>query len=382
MTDTLPAAASAPVGPAASTSAPADSTAAQPAAATRDDPRATRFLRACRRQPVDATPVWFMRQAGRALPEYRAIRERASLVEITRDPSLCAEVTLQPVRRLGVDAAILFADITTPFAGLGVDFDIMEGRGPVIANPIRRAADVASLREFEPEEAVGPLLEAIRLVRAEAPVPLIGFAGAPFTLACYLVEGGPSRDFARTKLLMHGEPRIWAALMDRLTATTVDYLAAQVAAGAQAVQVFDSWVGALSPADYARSVAPWMTRLFESLRPLAVPTIHFGLVSAGLLRQQAAAGGDVIGLDWRIDLAEGWDVVGPDRGVQGNLDPVLLLGPWEAIARDAGAILESAAGRPGHIFNLGHGVLPGTNPDALARLVDLVHDQEHGRIRA
>jgi uroporphyrinogen decarboxylase len=375
MTGTLP--------PAASTSAaPTESTPAGPAATASNGPSASRFLRACRRQPVDATPVWFMRQAGRALPEYRAIRKRASLTEITRDASLCAEVTLQPVHRLGVDAAILFADITTPFAGLGVDFDIVDGRGPVIANPIRRTADVASLRELEPEEAVGPLLEAIRLVRAESPVPLIGFAGAPFTLACYLVEGGSSRDFVRTKSLMHGEPGAWAALMDRLTATTIDYLAAQVTAGAQAVQVFDSWVGALSPADYARSVAPWMARLFEGLRPLAVPTIHFGLVSAGLLRLQAAAGGDVIGLDWRIDLAEGWDVVGPDRGVQGNLDPAVLLGPWEAVAREAGAILESAARRPGHIFNLGHGVLPGTNPDALARLVDLVHDQDHGRTRA
>jgi uroporphyrinogen decarboxylase len=344
-------------------------------AATDSDPRATRFLRACRREPVDVTPVWFMRQAGRALPEYRAIRERATLVEITRDAALCAEVTLQPVRRLGVDAAILFADITTPFTGLGVDFDIVEGRGPVVASPVRTAADVASLRTFEPEEAVGALLDAIRLVRDASPVPLIGFAGAPFTLACYLVEGGPSRDFARTKTLMHADPGTWAALMDRLADTTVAYLHAQVAAGAQAVQVFDSWVGSLSPADYRRSVAPWMARIFEGLRPLHVPTIHFGVVSGGLLRQQAAAGGDVIGLDWRIELAEGWEQVGRDRGVQGNLDPTLLLGPFEAVARDAEAILDAAGGRPGHVFNLGHGVLPGTDPDALARLVDLVHSR-------
>jgi len=333
-----------------------------------------RFLRACRREQVDTTPVWFMRQAGRALPEYRAIRERATLVEITRDAALCAEVTMQPVCRLGVDAAILFADITTPFTGLGVDFDIVEGRGPVVAEPVRTAADVARLRPFDSDASVGPLLEAIRLVRAESPVPLIGFAGAPFTLACYLVEGGPSKSFARTKTLMHAEPGAWAALMDRLAETTVAYLAAQVAAGAQAVQVFDSWVGALSPADYRRSVAPWMARIFAGLALLDVPTIHFGVVSAGLLRQQAAAGGDVIGLDWRIDLAEGWDVVGPDHGVQGNLDPTLLLGPWSAVAADARAILEAAGGRPGHVFNLGHGVLPGTDPDALARLVDLVHD--------
>lgn len=334
-----------------------------------------RFLRACRREPVDATPVWFMRQAGRALPEYRAIREQATLIEITRDAALCAEVTLQPVRRLGVDAAILFADITTPFTGLGADFDIVEGRGPVVADPIRSPADVARLRPFDPEASVGPLLEAIRLIRAASPVPLIGFAGAPFTLACYLVEGGPSKSFVRTKTLMHAEPAAWAALMDRLAETTVAYLAAQVAAGAQAVQVFDSWVGTLSPADYRRSVAPWMARIFAGLAPLGVPTIHFGVVSAGLLRQQAAAGGEVIGLDWRIDLAEGWEVVGPEHGVQGNLDPTLLLGPWDAVATDARAILEAAGGRPGHVFNLGHGVLPGTDPDTLARLVDLVHER-------
>ena len=343
------------------------------------DARASRFLRACRREPVDATPAWFMRQAGRALPEYRKIRERASLVEITRDAPLCAEVTLQPVHRLGVDAAILFADITTPFSGLGIDFDIVEGRGPVVATPVRTAADVARLRPFEPQEAVAPLLAAIRLVRAESPVPLIGFAGAPFTLACYLVEGGPSRSFVRTKTLMHAEPAAWASLMDRLAEMTLAYLGAQVAAGVQAVQVFDSWVGALGPADYRRSVAPWMRRIFDGLRPLGVPTIHFGVVSGGLLRQQAAAGGDVIGLDWRIDLGEGWDLVGPEHGVQGNLDPALLLGPFPAVERDARAILDAAGGRPGHVFNLGHGVLPATDPDALARLVDLVHAHVPGR---
>jgi uroporphyrinogen decarboxylase len=345
---------------------------AAPGATAAADPRATRYLRACRRQPVDVTPAWFMRQAGRALPEYRAIRERASLVEITRDAPLCAEVTLQPVRRLGVDAAILFADITTPLAGLGVDFEIVEGRGPVVAAPIRSAADVARLRPFEPAAAVGPLLDAIALIRAASPVPLIGFAGAPFTLACYLVEGGPSRDFLRTKTFMHAEPDAWAALMDALAEMTIRYLGAQVAAGAQAVQVFDSWVGGLSPADYAASVAPWMARIFAALRPLGVPTTHFGVGTAGLLRLQAAAGGDVIGLDWRIDLSEGWSLVG-ERAVQGNLDPALLLGPFEAVADAARGILDTAGGRPGHVFNLGHGVLPGTDPDALARLVDLVH---------
>jgi uroporphyrinogen decarboxylase len=336
-----------------------------------DDSNA-RFLRACRREPVDATPVWFMRQAGRALPEYRVVRERATLMEITRDAALCAEVTLQPVRRLGVDAAILFADITTPLPGLGVELEIREGVGPVIERPVRTADDVAHLRAFDAEASVGPLLEAIRLVRAESPVPLIGFAGAPFTLACYLVEGGPSREFVRTKTLLHAEPVAWATLMDRLTEMTIAYLRAQVAAGVQAVQLFDSWVGGLSPLDYERAVLPTMRRLFAGIADLGVPVIHFGVGTAGILPLQAAAGGDVIGLDWRIALADGWRRVG-DRGVQGNLDPTLLLGPWKATAEAARWVLGQAAGRRGHVFNLGHGVLPGTDPDHLARLVDLVH---------
>ena len=343
-------------------------------------PAADRYLRAARRQPVDVTPVWFMRQAGRSLPEYRAVREHATLVEITRDPALCAEVTLQPVRRLGVDAAILFADITTPFAGLGVPFDIVEGRGPVIETPVRTLDDIARLRPFEPERDVAPLLDAIRLVRAASPVPLIGFAGAPFTLACYLVEGGPAREFVRTRTLMHAEPATWAALMDILTDTTVRYLGAQVRAGAQAVQVFDSWVGGLSPLDYERSVAPWMARLFAGLGDLGVPMTHFGTGTAGILRLQAAAGGDVIGLDHRISLADGWALVG-DRAVQGNLDPVLLLGPFDAVVDAATWILDQAAGRPGHVFNLGHGVLPPTDPDHLRRLVDLVHEHPGGTNR-
>ncbi|MEW5990624.1 MAG: uroporphyrinogen decarboxylase [Chloroflexota bacterium] len=359
-------------------------TAGAVAAATPDElpvavaePRTDRYLRAALRLPVDVTPVWFMRQAGRSLPEFRAIRERASLVEITRDPALCAEVTLQPVRRLGVDAAILFADITTPLAGLGVSFEIAPGVGPVIERPIASADDVERLRPFDPVEAVGPLLEAIRLVRAESPVPLIGFAGAPFTLACYLVDGGPSREFPRTRLLMHAEPATWDALMSRLVDATIAYLTAQVESGAQAVQVFDSWVGGLSPLDYRRSVAPWMTRLFEGIAGLGVPSTHFGVDTAGLLRLQAQAGGDVIGLDWRIALDEGWAVVG-DRAVQGNLDPALLLGPWVDVAGAARWILDLAAGRPGHVFNLGHGVIPETDPDVLRRLVDLVHAYRPG----
>ena len=348
---------------------------ASPAPAPRPD---ARFLRAVRGASVDATPVWFMRQAGRALPEYRRIRERATLLEITRDPALCAEVTLQPVRRLGVDAAILFADITTPFAGLGVAFDIKEGVGPVIEHPVRTAEDVAALRPFEPEAAVAPLLEAIRLIRAESPVPLIGFAGAPFTLACYLVEGGPSRDFQRTKRLMHAQPETWARLLDILVDATIGYLRAQVEAGAEAVQGFDSWVGGLSPLDYERRLWPAMRRLFDGIRELGVPSIHFGVGTAGILELQASAGGDVIGLDWRISLSEGRRKVG-DRAVQGNLDPVLLLGPWDSVEESARWILAQNDRQPGHVFNLGHGVLPGTDPDHLKRLVDLVHSSGASR---
>ena len=337
-----------------------------------------RFLRACRRESVDATPVWFMRQAGRSLAEYRAIRARATLVEITRDAALCAEVTLQPVRRLGVDAAILFADITTPLTGIGIEVEIVDGVGPVIDRPIRSLEDVDRLRPFEPDAAVGPLLEAIRMVSRESTVPLIGFAGAPFTLASYLVEGRSSRDAIRLKSMMHAEPATFDRLLASLVDMTIGYLRAQVAAGAQAVQLFDSWIGTLSPFDYARSVAPHMRRLFADLKGLGVPTIHFGTDSAGLLRAMADAGGDVIGLDWRIGLANGWALV-PDRAVQGNLDPALLLGPFEAAAEQARWILDQAAGRPGHIFNLGHGVLPATDPDDLRRLVDLVHETSAGR---
>ena len=331
-----------------------------------------RFLRACRLEPVDRTPVWFMRQAGRSLPEYRAVRERASLVEITRDPALCAEVTLQPVRRLGVDAAIIFADITTPLAGLGVEYRLEDGVGPVVGRPIRSAADVAALRRLEPRADVPGLLEAIRLVRNASPVPLVGFAGAPFTLACYLVEGRPSRDFVRVKRLLHADPALFAALMERLVDMTAVYLTAQVAAGAQALQVFDSWVGGLSPFDYRAAVQPHMLRLFERLEGLGVPTIHFGTATAGMLGDLAAAGGDVIGVDWRMALADAWAQV-PGRGIQGNLDPALLLGPFNGVAEQARWILDQAAGRPGHVFNLGHGVLPETDPDDLRRLVDYVH---------
>lgn len=340
-----------------------------------------RFLRACRRQPTDRTPVWFMRQAGRYQPEYRALRERYSLLDLCRTPDLCAQVTLLPVEQLGVDAAILFADITLPLLGLGVPFDIVEGTGPVIERPVRGQADLARLRPLEPERDVPFVLEAIRLIRRASPVPLIGFAGAPFTLASYLVEGGGSRDLLRTKGMIHQAPGLWAALMARLADATIAYLAAQVEAGCQAVQVFDSWVGALAPRDYEAAVLPHMQRLFEALRPLGVPVIHFGTGTAGLLALMARAGGDVIGVDWRIRLGQAWAQIG-DAAIQGNLDPAALLAPFEVAAEGAREILGEAGGRPGHIFNLGHGVLPETPPDHLRRLVDLVHEQSEVRAAA
>jgi uroporphyrinogen decarboxylase len=331
-----------------------------------------RFLRACRREPVDRTPVWFMRQAGRSQPEYRALRERHTLLEMVRTPDLCAQITLLPVEQLGVDAAILFSDITLPLAGLGVTFDIIEGQGPVIERPLRTAGDVEHLRPFDAERDVPFLLEAIRLIRREARVPLIGFAGAPFTLASYLVEGHGSRDLSLTKRMLMAEPVLWSRLMTALTDTTLTYLAAQVRAGAHAVQVFDSWIGALAPRDYEVAILPHMRRLFEGLRPLGVPVIHFGTGTAGLLPLMARAGGDVVGVDWRIRLGDAWGRIGA-AGIQGNLDPAAMLAPFEVIAETARDILNDAGGRPGHIFNLGHGVLPQTPQDSLRRLVELVH---------
>lgn len=332
-----------------------------------------RFLRACRREPVDRTPVWFMRQAGRSQPEYRALRERYSLLDLCRTPELCAQITLLPVTQLGVDAAILFADITLPLLGLGVTFDLVEGIGPVIDRPVRTEADVDALRGVEPKRDVPFVLEAIRLIRREAGVPLIGFAGAPFTLASYLIEGRGSRDLLITKQMLLETPALWARLMERLTDATLAYLAAQVDAGAQAVQVFDSWIGALAPRDYETAILPHMRRLFDGLRSLGVPVIHFGTGTAGLLRVMARAGGDVIGVDWRIRIGEAWAQIG-EAGIQGNLDPAALLAPFDVAAGAARDILRQAGGRPGHIFNLGHGVLPQTPQDHLKRLVELVHE--------
>jgi uroporphyrinogen decarboxylase len=333
------------------------------------------FLRACRREPVGRTPVWFMRQAGRSLPEYRALRGERSILDICRAPELAAEVALQPVRRLGVDACVLFADIVLPLLGVGIALELRDNVGPVIEAPIRHAAGVARLRPLVPEAGVPFVLETIRILRRELKVPLIGFSGMPFTLASYLVEGQPSREFLKTKRMMHVEPALWHDLMARLTEIVIAYLRAQVAAGAQAVQLFDSWAGALSPADYARHVQPHSARVARGVTDLGVPVIHFGVHTAGLLECMAEAGGDLIGLDWRVPLDVAWERLGgPARvGVQGNLDPAVLLGPWEVVAAQAARVLAEAGGRPGHVFNLGHGVLPETPVDNLVRLVDFTH---------
>lgn len=336
-----------------------------------------RFLQACRREPVDRTPIWFMRQAGRSQPEYLALRERYAFLDICRQSDLVAEITLRPVEQLGVDAAILFADIMLPLRGIGVAFELDEGRGPHIASPLRTTGDVAALRTFELDEVMNGVLTAIPLVRRACPVPLIGFAGAPFTVASYLVEGGPSQEFLQTKAMMYAAPQVWNELMTRLRVMTASYLRLQIDAGVQAVQLFDSWIGALGPLDYAQYIAPHMRALFAAL-PRNVPVIHFGTGTAGLLAQLAAAGGDVIGVDWRVDLAEAWARIGP-RGIQGNLDPALLLAPPDVMEAHAATVLAQAAGRPGHIFNLGHGVLPQTPQGRLRRLVDFVHEYSEAR---
>ncbi|GBD11917.1 Uroporphyrinogen decarboxylase [bacterium HR23] len=333
-----------------------------------------RFLRACWRQPTDCTPVWFMRQAGRALPEYRALRERYSLLDVCRQTDLIVKVTLLPVRRLGVDAAILFSDLTLPFLGMGVSFSLQEGVGPVVGEPVRSLEAVERLRPVEPEADFPFLLEAVQVLRQELEVPLIGFVGGAFTLACYLVEGFPSRDFPLTRGLMLTEPPTWHTLMERLTEAVLRLAHAQVRAGVHALQVFDSWVGVLSPDDYQAYVLPYMRRLFAGLAPLGVPCIYFGTGTAGLLEDMAQAGADVIGLDWRVRLDEAWRRLGYQVAVQGNLEPAVLLADFPVVAERARDILRRAGGRPGHIFNLGHGVLPQTPSENLARLVDLVHE--------
>ena len=333
------------------------------------------MLAAARRQPVPHTPVWFMRQAGRYLPEYRAVRERHSLLEICATPSLAAEVTLQPVRRLGVDAAILFADILLPIVPMGLELSFANGEGPVIANPVRSAAAVARLASVDVRDAMAPVLETVRLVRRELEpaTPLIGFAGAPFTVACYCIEGRSSRHFVAAKRLMYQEPASWHELLRRLVTVLGDYCAAQVEAGAQALQLFDSWAGGLSPDDYSCYVLPHSRQLFERLRTLDVPLIHFGVETGSLLELMRDAGGDVIGVDWRVPLDEARERIGPGHAVQGNLDPVALFAPLPELRTKVRDVLRRAGGT-GHIFNLGHGVLPETPVDHVRAVVDLVHE--------
>jgi len=334
-----------------------------------------RFLRACRREPVDCTPVWFMRQAGRYLPEYQEVRSGHSILEVCKTPGLAVEVTLQPVRRFAVDAAIIFADILLPLEPMGLTVEFAAGEGPVIGPPVRSAADVAALRAVQPEDDLGFVLESIRQTRSAlaGEVPLIGFAGAPFTLASYAIEGSGSRNYIETKRLMYREPEAWHDLMGRLADVVARFLLAQIAAGAQAVQLFDSWVGALSPDDYAEYAYPYTQRIFAALADSGVPRIHFGTGANTLLPLMANAGCDVIGLDWRIALDDGWSAAGADLAVQGNLDPVVLFAPEHEIERRVLDVVKRADGRPGHIFNLGHGILPETPPEAVGFVADLVH---------
>lgn len=341
-------------------------------------PPATResaFLKACRREPVPHTPVWFMRQAGRSLPEYLKAREGTAMLESCMMPELVTEITLQPVRRHKVDAAIYFSDIVVPLKAIGVDLEIKPGVGPVIAEPIRTRADLARLLDLTPED-VPYVTEAIGMLTAElGATPLIGFAGAPFTLASYLVEGGPSRNHERTKAMMYGDPELWADLLDRLAEITGAFLKVQIEAGASAVQLFDSWVGALAPADYRRSVMPASAKVFDAVAPYGVPRIHFGVGTGELLGLMGEAGADVVGVDWRVPMDEGARRVGPGKALQGNLDPAVLFAPTEAVEAKTRDVLDAAAGLEGHIFNLGHGVMPTTDPDALTRLVEYVHER-------
>jgi uroporphyrinogen decarboxylase len=337
------------------------------------DPAESALVRAYRGKPVPHRPVWFMRQAGRSLPEYRRARAGVGMLEACRRPELVCEITLQPVRRLGVDAAILFSDIMVPLAAAGLELEIVPGTGPVVAEPVRGEADLARLRPLTPAD-VSYVDEAVRLLVAElAGTPLIGFAGAPFTLASYLLEGAPSRTYSATKALMYGQPELWHRLCRRLAQITREFLRVQVAAGASAVQLFDSWAGALSEADYRRFVMPHSRWVLAGLAGAGVPRVHFGVGTAELLGAMAEAGADVVGVDWRTPLDRAATRIGGDRPVQGNLDPGVLLAPWPVIEAEVRRVLVEGAAAPGHVFNLGHGVLPETDPDILRRVVDLVH---------
>jgi uroporphyrinogen decarboxylase len=334
----------------------------------------SRFLKACRREPVDRTPVWFMRQAGRYMAEYRALRAKYSLLDICRTPDLATEVTMQPLRRIDLDAAIVFSDLLLPLEPMGLPFDFIKGEGPQLERPINDAADIDSLRSFDPREALAHVLQAIRHIQHELDgrIPLIGFAGAPFTLASYAIEGGHSNTFAKTKALMYGHPDAWHRLCDRLSSVIADYVVAQIDAGVDVIQIFDSWVGTLSAADYREFALPHSARIFAAIDG-RVPSIHFGTGTSMMLPEMREAGGDVIGADWRIPLDEAWTRIGHDRAIQGNLDPTLLLGPATRFLDAADDVLRRAEGRRGHIFNLGHGLLPSTPVEHVQMLAHHVH---------
>jgi uroporphyrinogen decarboxylase len=338
----------------------------------------SRFIRACRREPADATPVWFMRQAGRYMPEYRAIREKVSMLDAIRAPEIAHQITMQPINAFHLDAAIIFADILTPLIGMGIRLDFVKGEGPQIENPLRTTRDIDLLGTPPADETMPYTMDAIRLSVADLTprnVPLIGFAGAPFTLASYAIEGGGSKNYEATKSLMYTEPAAWRRLMEKLATVVGDYLVRQAEAGASALQVFDSWVGALSPRDYAKFVTPYTRSVIETAQKTGVPVIYFSTGTAGMLDQIAALGSDVVGIDWRIALDKAWMQIGDNRAIQGNLDPVLLLGSWREVRQQADQIIAQAAGRPGHIFNLGHGILPGTPVEMVRRLADYVHEK-------
>lgn len=337
---------------------------------------AQRMLGACRLQQVDTTPVWFMRQAGRCFQEYRDLREKYDILTIAKTPELSADVTLLPVDQLGVDAAVMFADIMLPLDGMGIPFHIEPETGPIIQDPIRTEAQIDAIRVIDAVEATPFLFDAIRIIRERLGdrSALVGFSGSPFTLACYMIEGKPSRTYDKAKGLMLSRPELWHRLMEKTTEVVIRYLREQIVTGVEVVQIFDSWVGVLSPQQYQSFVTPYLSRIFSAIRDTGVPSIHFGTGNASLIDLMNAVGPDIMSFDWRVDLDAAWAQIGYDKGVQGNLDPVLLLAPWEAIQDGVRDVLRRAQGRPGHIFNLGHGVLPETNPDDLKRIVDLVHE--------
>jgi uroporphyrinogen decarboxylase len=349
---------------------------ASPGSQTAPILRNDRLLKACQREPVDCTPVWLMRQAGRYMAEYRHLRQKYSILEIIKTPDLAVEVTMQPIHAFDLDAAIIFADILPPLEAMGMTLEFIRGEGPIIHNPLRIASDVAALHVPDPRESLTFTLEAIRLTQRELEgrIPLIGFSGAPFTLASYAIEGGATRNFVLTKSLMYNQPQVWGQLMNKLAAMVGDYLKAQAEAGAQVLQLFDSWAGALSPDDYRRYVLPYSQRAIQTAQASGVPVIQFSTGTSGMLETVREAGGDVIGVDWRVNLADAWRRLGDDVAIQGNLDPVALFAPVADLKSQVIEVLAQVKGRPGHIFNLGHGILPGTPVDHVAALVDMVHE--------